>query len=187
MTTLKRLGSYAAMIALFATSTAAHAQIYQNGSVNVDANINGTTDLRRSATSTQSGSANPNTATSAQMNANINSRINSSTTGSTTASTTAGAGATLSLTRSDIKGDKVMSRNAADVTTSNDLSDYARSLLSNDENIVKVESDADSVSIWYKEPAKFLGIVPLMVTVQATVNADGTVKIDYPWWYDLFV
>jgi hypothetical protein len=193
MTSLqKRLGMCAALFALIAAGTQAHAQVNSNSSLYLNADVNATTGtsiLQRSSTSTTAGSATPNANVNAQVNANVNSRINNSaTTGTGTASTSTDTeDDTIVFTRSDVKNNSGVVINPADVTTSAEFSTYAKSIIANDENVTKIESNSEEVSIWYKEPAKFLGIVPIMVNTQATVKADGTVDIDYPWWYGLFV
>ena len=34
----------------------------------------------------------------------------------------------------------------------------------------------------FTQPAKFLGVFPTKIDAQATVQADGSVTIDYPWY-----
>ncbi|MEK7641847.1 MAG: hypothetical protein AAB365_02525 [Patescibacteria group bacterium] len=51
-----------------------------------------------------------------------------------------------------------------------------------DENVTKVESDDESVSLWYKVPAKLFGFIPMGMTVRTTVGAAGEVKVSHPWY-----
>lgn len=90
------------------------------------------------------------------------------------------------IIRSDITDGDTAVYDPADITTSVELSAYARSIMSADENIVKIEYGEDEVSIWYREPAELLGFIPITVTTKATVSADGEIEIDRPW-YDIFV
>jgi hypothetical protein len=88
----------------------------------------------------------------------------------------------LVITRSDIDEDDTAVYDPADISTEAQLSAYARSIMSADDNIVKIEVDEDEVSIWYKEPGEFLGFIPVTVTTKATVSADGEIEIDRPWY-----
>ena len=91
------------------------------------------------------------------------------------------------VTRSDVSDSGVVMSDPMNVTSSEDFAAYARSVLRIDENVSKIETSNDSVSVWYKEPAKFFGIVPIMVSTKATVMVDGTVVIEHPWWFKTFV
>lgn len=51
-----------------------------------------------------------------------------------------------------------------------------------DQNVSKVESDEEAVSVWYKMPARFLGFIPMNMTVRTTVGANGEVQVDRPWY-----
>ena len=86
------------------------------------------------------------------------------------------------ITRGDIEEGDEGAYDPADISTSAGFSAYARSIMSADENIVKIESDEDEVSIWYKEPAEFLGFIPVTVTTKATVTAEGEIEITRPWY-----
>ncbi|MBX4209549.1 hypothetical protein KW799_02580, partial [Candidatus Parcubacteria bacterium] len=91
------------------------------------------------------------------------------------------------LTRQDIAATTTGYIAPASVTSPNDFEAYARSLMMSDENIVKIASNDNQVSVWYREPARFLGVIPMTVTVQAMVDAGGNVTVNYPWWYGVFV
>jgi hypothetical protein len=86
------------------------------------------------------------------------------------------------ITRGDISAADDALYDPADISTSVDLSAYARSIMRADANIVKIEAGANEVSIWYKEPAKFLGIIPVTLTTKATVSAEGEIEISRPWY-----
>ncbi|MBX4209606.1 hypothetical protein KW799_02870, partial [Candidatus Parcubacteria bacterium] len=90
---------------------------------------------------------------------------------------------TFVLTRQDIAATTTDYIAPASVTSPNDFEAYARSLMMSDENIIKIASNDNQVSVWYREPARFLGVIPMTVTVQAMVDAGGNVTVNYPWWY----
>ena len=56
-----------------------------------------------------------------------------------------------------------------------------------DENVSKVEASADNVSVAYKQRAWLFGVVPVMVKALATVRADGSVDVQYPWYAFLMI
>lgn len=171
----------AVAFSLFATGTVAHAQINSNTSLYLDANVGGAgtastgnAGLQVTATTTGSGGSTSNTSTNT----------------SPTASGSGSMGGNLevfTLDRSDLSGEAVVVLSPSEVSSSANFSAYAQSVMASDENLTKIESSGDSVSIWYKEPAKFMGIVPVMVNTEAKVTVDGNVTVDRPWWYSLFV
>jgi hypothetical protein len=71
---------------------------------------------------------------------------------------------------------------ASDITANGDLDTYARALLESDTHVEDVSAEATSVSVSYDEPARLFGLFPMLVAVRATANADGSVKINYPWY-----
>jgi hypothetical protein len=196
MAILKRLGSYALVLSLAGAAVSfAEAQTY-SGSVDLDAGINATTTgngtnvLQRSQTSIDAGKASPSASATGSANANINSRVQSENSSLNTRNgntSTTSERDVFTIDRRDLRETDISVYDAAEVSTEDDFSAYARSIMQADENIIKVESSEAAVSIWYREPAKFLGIIPVMVTTQATVEADGTVAISHPWWYKMFV
>ncbi len=161
---LKRLGSYAIVLSLFVAAPGAYAQSIDVGTGSKSTTL-GTSTRTISGTSTTSGIG----------------------TAYSNGSSTLGALDTFNLVRSDIKAEDATVQDPAEVTTSEDFSAYARAIMANDENITRIESDSNHVSVWYKEPAKFLGIIPVMVNTEARVAVDGSVQVNYPWWYSLFV
>ncbi len=51
-----------------------------------------------------------------------------------------------------------------------------------DENVSKVDSDDDSVSLWYKSTFKLFGFIPMTANLKATADADGSVRVSRPWY-----
>lgn len=85
------------------------------------------------------------------------------------------------VTRSDVSSSATV-MNAISVSTSADLETYAAAFISNDENVTRIEADGKEVSVWYKQPAKLLGFIPVSVSAEGSVNADGSVDVSYPWY-----
>ncbi len=208
--TIKRFALAAAALSMLAAVGAAQA----NAQVGVSADLNATTNLNGSAVNassnvgvkaTTTNKSTMNKASSSAANASATAKANASSksavaaTASSTAayntlngSTSSSTGTTtnansFSITRRDLAASTTSYISASNVTTSEDFQAYSRGLMMADENISKIEASDGQVSIWYREPAKFLGVVPVTVSVHASVTADGTVTVAYPWWYELFV
>ncbi|MEJ0054064.1 MAG: hypothetical protein WDN10_05100 [bacterium] len=62
------------------------------------------------------------------------------------------------------------------------LSTYAAATLKGDTDLEGVEFSGDHVAVSYKERAHLFGFIPLWVTARAQANADGSVKVSYPWY-----
>jgi len=79
----------------------------------------------------------------------------------------------------------------AQVQSNQDLEDFAKGILIEDENVTGVEANESEVTVHYRVPAKFLGIfssgLPASVTVEArgegaeTNNMSERVKVKFPW------
>ncbi|HEY4494797.1 MAG TPA: hypothetical protein VJC02_01700 [Candidatus Paceibacterota bacterium] len=63
-----------------------------------------------------------------------------------------------------------------------DLNLLTNTIISEDPNISKIDVKDEEITVTYKEPAKFLGIIPTNVSVEARVNNEGKVKVYYPWY-----
>lgn len=91
------------------------------------------------------------------------------------------------MTRADLSaGTSIQTRSAAEVSSNADLSGYIAAEMQNDENLAKVETSSNTVSVTYQEPARFLGFIPLSLKATATVDAQGDVSISYPWYSFLY-
>ena len=71
---------------------------------------------------------------------------------------------------------------SSNISTDSDLNLYTTSLQEQDKNVAKVETKDDYILVGYREPGKFLGFIPVSVTANAKVDADGKVTISYPWY-----
>lgn len=94
---------------------------------------------------------------------------------------TAETAATLSVSRDSTSGDTVVTSPTM-VSTESDLEAFASSEMAADSQLEKVEFTSDAVTVWYTYPAQLLGFIPMQLSVQATVSADGTVSVRYPWY-----
>jgi hypothetical protein len=155
-----------------------------------------------------------NASANAEVNANANARTNaSSTTGlgasikallngaqddAATSSDQSAAGsstvrgnekgAVVLITRADLDNNGATSVTVtlpSQVRTSDDLKSYVSTEVKGDEHVQAVESASDKVSVTYKQHAKFLGFIPVMLNARADVDAAGNVTIRYPW-YSIF-
>lgn len=79
----------------------------------------------------------------------------------------------------------------AQVQSGQDLENFAKGILLEDENVEKISSDEDSVEVRYRVPAKFLGLfeasIPVeVVAAKAQGELGGGVKVRFPWYRFLF-
>ncbi len=174
--TIKRLGSYALMLsALVVAPAASAATLSLDGVVDTNANVNtnvNTNVINATVRANATGSAATTATTSGAEGS-----------GQMTSSSTATVQAeTFVLKRSDLAGGNAATIEPSSVTSSTQFEAYARSIMTSDENLTKVETSADEVSVWYKENGEFLGFIPVTVSTRTTVEADGTVEVDRPWY-----
>lgn len=71
---------------------------------------------------------------------------------------------------------------AAAVSSSAELSAYASSVVKSDDNVSATSLSREAVSLAYKQRARLFGLFPVLITVTAKVEADGTIAIQYPWY-----
>jgi hypothetical protein len=144
--------------------------------------------------------------TKADVNANANIRANANTdikTNSGSGSTTSNGSATVETGRNggvdveagrsgntisiDRSSDEVKANGGVSVTvdrvmTDADLKGFAATEVRNDSNLNGIKIADDKIEVHYKQPARFLGIIPMMVSVGVNVYSDGSVNVDYPWY-----
>lgn len=73
------------------------------------------------------------------------------------------------------------------VKTASDLDEYVASIVEQDENASRIFlGQNDSVSLTYREPAKYLWFIPGAIDTTVTVFSTGSTSIAYPW-YDFIV
>ena len=75
----------------------------------------------------------------------------------------------------------------ADVKADADLTGYVAAQIQSDKNISAVQSSAQSVSVTYAQNAKLFGFIPITLDAVVTVDAEGNVEVDYPWYAFLAV
>ena len=93
------------------------------------------------------------------------------------------------VTRADLDAGNAQatSDSSASVHSSADLSGFIAANIQADSSLGEVKSSSDSVSVTYKQHAKLFGFVPMMIDATATISADGSVQISYPWYAFVFV
>lgn len=92
---------------------------------------------------------------------------------------------TITRTRATIKTDS-----GSTTTTTSPLAasvqTRVKTLINSDEKVDAVSLSPDKVSMTYREPAKLLGFIGTRVPVEATIAANGTATVHYPWYSFLF-
>lgn len=93
------------------------------------------------------------------------------------------------VTRSDVEGEGAVSASASpeSVSVDTDVSGFVAAQVASDENVSKIESSAHRISVTYPQKARLFGFIPVTVDATATVLADGTVNVRYPWYAFLMV
>lgn len=137
----------------------------------------GTTNANASA-----GGVHVDASVSASTSANTNTNGQSATTGNAGGETRGIDNALIHVTANDAVQAEAVLTNLADVHTSADVSAYAKGIMRADAKVQDVTVASDSVSVSYREPARFLWVFPASLTATATVGADGTVAVSYPWY-----
>ena len=107
-------------------------------------------------------------------------------------SANAGASNTLEVvvvTRADIDVETAGSASISpsSVSSDADLPEFVAAQIAADENVSEVKASANNVSVTYEQQAKLFGFIPVTVDVTATVRADGSVDVRYPWYAFLMV
>ncbi len=93
-------------------------------------------------------------------------------------------GETVIVTRTDV-ADTLPLRQApspSSVSTDAELKTYATGMLRADKNLSKVRFADDEVTLWYKQQAKLIGIIPITLHAKATATESGDVELRYPWY-----
>ena len=70
----------------------------------------------------------------------------------------------------------------AAVSNSDTLSAYAHTSIQNDPNVDSIGIKDNEVDVSYRQDGKLFGFIPVSVDANTTVNADGSVKVHYPWY-----
>ena len=175
--TMIKYGALAVVLAAgVSLAGSAQAQLLDTATgINVDAGAgsNGTgvdasTDVRASSTEDRAGSdMSAATGTDAQPNGS------------------AGVAGTLgfSLNKRAMSDDTEYSvTDAGAVQTAAGLESYAATSMRDDERLESVRLEDGTLEMTYRVDARFLGFIPGSMDVRATVTADGTVDVRYPWY-----
>lgn len=79
----------------------------------------------------------------------------------------------------------------AEVKSEQDLENFAKGVLLNDENVADLSADESSVEVRYHVPAKFLGFFKTTLTARVVAekgqgDKKGNIKVKFPWFRFLF-
>lgn len=95
---------------------------------------------------------------------------------------TVGAGFNLSKDDASVRDSSGSQIAAESVNTESDLEAYAASTLRASNTIENIDAGSDELRVKFKEPARFLWFIPFEMTSTVTVNADGSVSVNRPWY-----
>ncbi len=90
----------------------------------------------------------------------------------------------IKVERDDMEGasDNTEIIDSGSVLTSADLTMYARSIVLSDKNIKEVDFEKDKVEITYQKEGKVLGLFKTKYDIEAKVDSNGRIEVDYPWF-----
>lgn len=159
MTTYQKLAILLSAAALSVVPAAAGAQ-----GLNLDL------DLGASATTSTSAPSAPSDGTDAEADARA------------AAALSADLDLTIDLDRDDDLSGTARISSASMVATGADLDAFARGRMESDERIESMQLGSDELSFTYDQRARLLGFYPMTVAATATVDADGSIEISYPWY-----
>lgn len=102
----------------------------------------------------------------------------------TTVSAGVDAGTTLRLNKTDasVKSSSNTNVEASTVSTTNDVEAFAASTIRSHESVEGVDAGTDHVTVSFSERGRILGIFPVAMTSKVVARADGSVKIERPWY-----
>ena len=151
---------------VFLVSSASALEVSGTVNANIGAETEGSLDTQTKASATTSDSS--------DSNATL---------------TTSGAVSVIVITRADVQidADAAADVSPASVRSDADLSSYVAAQVAGDENVSKIETSAENVSVTYKQRAWLFGLVPVTLDVSAIVRTDGSVDVRYPWYAFLMV
>ncbi|MDP2629150.1 MAG: hypothetical protein Q8P45_00390, partial [Candidatus Harrisonbacteria bacterium] len=75
---------------------------------------------------------------------------------------------------------------SVEVRSGQELEHFAQGVLLRDENVSEITVNEEGVSISYRQPAKFLGIFKASLHAHTVFDAQGQVKVSFPWTRVLF-
>ncbi|HEX7651311.1 MAG TPA: hypothetical protein VF439_01170 [Candidatus Paceibacterota bacterium] len=167
----------AALILPFTPAFAADISGNTAVSVGIDASVG-------AGSTTSAGAAMDADADMTESSSSSDTDMNASSTGGLVTGVTTAVTGSLMLTRSDAdaSGTSVTMTDAAAVSTDGDLDAYAHGILASDDHIRRIDSASDHVALTYDERGWLFGFIPTTVEATASVNADGTQQVSYPWY-----
>ena len=74
----------------------------------------------------------------------------------------------------------------AQVKSEQELENFAKGVLLEDNNVQSIEVSEEKVDLAYEMPARFLGIFNASLVARAEVRREGIVKVTFPWYSFLF-
>lgn len=87
--------------------------------------------------------------------------------------------------KSDLNDDKGSTSNET-LETDADFTTFAKAETKNDADVHGVAATEKSVSVAFTDHARFFWLFPTTLTATTTVNADGTITFNYPWYNFFF-
>ncbi|MDP2704798.1 MAG: hypothetical protein U1D31_00350 [Patescibacteria group bacterium] len=73
-----------------------------------------------------------------------------------------------------------------ELTSGQDLENFARGVLLQDENMESATVSEDNIEVEYRQPVKFLGIFATTIKTNVSVSSDAKVKVKFPWYRVFF-
>ncbi|MBI5134257.1 MAG: hypothetical protein HZA81_02620 [Candidatus Taylorbacteria bacterium] len=193
MDTIKRLGAFSLALGAFASAQGASAagivgQVDVRAESGLNARVVQATSTVDGGLRTEAGPSNARSGESSGTEASTATTTPATDEGVAAGASVSAKSGTVVVTKGDVEGEEPSETlDPMEVSATADFEAYARSVVASDDNVLKIESGPEKVSVWYREPAKFIGIVPVTVSTRATVYAGGEIEIDRPWWAALFV
>lgn len=168
--------SVVALAAVFGLAAGANAQILDVG---VDAGINA---------GVGTGSESATTETGVQATTGVSATVDIEADPATTSEDEGDARVeVISVTRSDAEAMAGADMAAGEVSSEADLETFAAASINSDANLQGMEFSDEEIAVSYKQPGKILGFIPVLVTVEASLDAEGNIDLDYPWYQFIVV
>lgn len=76
---------------------------------------------------------------------------------------------------------------SSEVDSRGELKTYGNAVMMEDGNLKSISFTDQSATVEYKEHAKLLGFIPVLVNVRVEALADGSVTVHYPWYRFLLI
>ncbi len=86
------------------------------------------------------------------------------------------------VTKADIDADTNKDITPASVSSKTAFTEYAKSVLANNDSVVSVTGDTSHVEVVATSKGKLFAFIPVNMNVKTTVMGDGKVTVKYPWY-----